>query len=293
MSIETFLRMHGRPCQFILRNRRGEILDRADAEIDAHGRLTVRTEQDQSCYASFSAWRAARTSYANTYDMIATEDGVLLRTIANDGRCTTQVGDEDGAPDRKLGLPTNGPFRYRLYHGHTPLEYLDYLKRALFHDLQRHADLVRDWPEVASRALREAVKAHIRFQYGLRWADKTQPCLYRERDCITAVDRGDQTEMDHVIRVAELADAVLRENLDFKRCFATLVRAWLCPVAHITGASHDLLGAGLHPDHEHPFARYARVNLSAEDHEGKDVTELTLYSVHVRPRKSAGESILI
>lgn len=120
------------------------------------------------------------------------------------------------------------------------------------------------------------MKAHIRFQYGLPWADKTQPCLYRERDCITAVDRGDQTEMDHVIRVAELADAVLRENRDFKRCFATLVRAWLCPVAHITGASHDLLGAGLHPDHEHPFARYARVNLSAEDHEGKDVTELTL-----------------
>jgi len=240
------------------------------------GRLVVMSEQDHSTYSSFSAWRGARAKFNNTYDMITTEDGILLRTIKNSGQYSALGGNDESTPDDGISVSLPERVRFRLYHGHTPLEYVDYMTRAFQHDLQRHADLVCDWPKVAERALGEAVKAHIRFQYGLRWADKTQPCLYYEQAAVAAVDRGDETAMDHVIPVSELAAAVLNEDRDFDHRVATLVRAWLCPVAHITKASHDRLGASRHPNPDRPFERYTQAGVIAVNHEGNEVARLTL-----------------
>ncbi|WP_155276531.1 hypothetical protein [Sphingobium yanoikuyae] len=276
MSIKSFIAQQERPCRFILRDRRGDIIDCATATIDLPGKLTVISERDGSSYTSFSAWRGSRTPYANTYDMIATEDGLLLRTIVNEGVTHSESEEADPTPAETAANSLADRFRYRLYHGHAPVEYLDYMKRTLQHDLQRYDDLVGNWTKVAKRALSEAVKAQIRFQYGLRWADKNMECLYREHGCAGAVDRGEETAMDHVIPVSELAAAVLDEGRSFDHRFSTLVRAWLCPVAHITKESHARLTNGSHPDHGRPFHRYALAQVVANDHDGQDVETLTL-----------------
>lgn len=276
MSIKAFVAAQERACRFILRNRRGEVIDSATATIDVSGKLVVTSERDGTSYTSFSAWRGSRTSYANTYDMIATEDGLLLRAIVNEGVPNSESEEADDAPSASVPDSLADRFRYRLYHGHAPVEYLDYMKRALRHDLQRYDDLAGDWAKVAKRALSEAVKAQIRFQYGLRWADKNMECLYREQGCAGAVERGEETAMDHVIPVSELAAAVLDEGRSFDHRFSTLVRAWLCPVAHITKESHARLTNGSHPDHGRPFHRYALAQVVANDHDGQDVAPLTL-----------------
>lgn len=255
------------------------MVDRASAEVNAEGDLIVTSEQDGSTYPSFSAWRGTRTNHSNTYDMISTEDGVSLRTLIDAHHDNTSSESLSIDEPTSIGEPRQditSLFRFRLYHGHTPLDYIAYMKRALRLDLQRHAELVGEWPKIANRALSEAVKSHIRFQHGLRWADKAMPCLYREVGCLAAVDRGDHTAMDHVIPVSEMACAVLEEDRGFEYRMATLVRAWLSPIAHITKSSHDHLTRGFHPDHNHPFQRYAAAGVSAQDYWGRDVSSLTL-----------------
>lgn len=279
MLIKQFVKAQASQPRFFLRNRRGDIVDRASAEVNVKGSLVVTSELDGSTYTSFSAWRGTRTNHSNTYDMISTEDGVSLRTLIDahrDAASPKSLLVDEPTPEGEPHQDVTSLFRFRLYHGHTPLDYIAYMERALRLDLQRHAELVGEWPKIANRALSEAVKSHIRFQHGLRWADKAMPCLYREVDCLAAVDRGDDTAMDHVIPVSEMACAVLEEDRGFEYRMATLVRAWLSPIAHITKASHDHLTRGSHPDHNHPFHRYAAAGVSAQDHRGQDVSALTL-----------------
>lgn len=272
MSIKDYIASQSTVPQFILRNRRAEVIDTATAGIE-RGKLVVTSQMDGTQFTSFSAWRGTRTSYANTYDMISTREGLLLREIA-EGSMETEVGELN--PETAVVDDLTSRFAYRLYHGHTPRDYIGYMKRALTLDLERHALLVDDWSKVATRTLGEAVKGHIRFQYGLRWADKSRPCLYREEACENHAQTEFDTAMDHVIPVSELAAAVLEEKRGFDHRFATLVRAWLCPVAHISKTAHARITRGVHLDHARPFLRYAQASIIARDHSGAEVADLTL-----------------
>ncbi len=272
MSIKDYIASQPEAPQFILRNRRAEVIDTATAGIEG-GKLIITSQMDGTQFTSFSAWRGTRTSYANTYDMISTKAGVLLREIA---RGSIEADVDELNAETTVADDLTSRFAYRLYHGHTPRDYIGYMKRALSLDLERHALLVDDWSNVATRTLGEAVKGHIRFQYGLRWADKSRPCLYREEACENHARTGLDTAMDHVIPVSELAAAVLEEKKSFDHRFATLVRAWLCPVAHISKTAHARITKGVHPNHARPFLRYAQANIIVRDHSGAEVANQTL-----------------